>query len=274
MSSPNLFDLTGRTAVITGGSGVLGRAMAKGLLNAGAQVCLIARDGDRAQRAARELSADPTRAFAYAADATDRASLDAAAQSILARWERVDILINAAGGNSPAATVGPSQNFFELPPQALATTLDANLLGTILPCQVFGKSMAAAGSGSIVNISSMAAMRPLTRIVAYAAAKAGIDNFTRWLAVYLAREFSPALRVNAIAPGFFISEQNRALLLDAATGDLTPRGQSIIAHTPMGRFGEPADLVGTLVWLVAPASTFVTGIVVPVDGGFSAYSGV
>jgi NAD(P)-dependent dehydrogenase (short-subunit alcohol dehydrogenase family) len=186
----------------------------------------------------------------------------------------VDTLINAAGGNNPRATTGPDLPFFDLPPDALRFVFDLNVVGTILPSQVFGRQMAQDGKGVILNISSMNALRPLTRIPAYSAAKAGVSNFTRWLSVHMAQEYSPRIRVNAIAPGFFLTAQNRFLLNDEQTGELTERGRTIIAHTPMDRFGDPADLLGTVIWLISPASSFVTGIVVPVDGGFSAFSGV
>ena len=188
-------------------------------------------------------------------------------------FRRVDILINGAGGNKPQATTNPDQSFFDLSTDALRWVFDLNLIGTILPSQVFGKIMADQKSGVILNISSMNAIRPLTRIAAYSAAKAGVSNFTQWLAVHMAQNYSPEIRVNAIAPGFFVGEQNRKLLLNE-DGSLTPRGQSILSHTPMARFGIPEDLLGTVVWLVSPASDFVTGIVIPVDGGFSAFSGV
>jgi NAD(P)-dependent dehydrogenase (short-subunit alcohol dehydrogenase family) len=201
-------------------------------------------------------------------------SLRQTAADVLARFGKVDCLINAAGGNKPQATTSPEMKFFDLPQEALRWVFDLNLLGTILPCQVFSKIMAEAGGGTILNISSMNAFRPLTRIPAYSAAKAGVSNFTQWLAVHMAQEYSPRIRVNAIAPGFFLTEQNRFLLTDRATGELTPRGKSILAHTPMGRFGDPEDLLGAVLWLLSPASAFVTGTVLPIDGGFSAYSGV
>ena len=184
------------------------------------------------------------------------------------------MLVNAAGGNDPKATTSSTQKFFDLTPQAMRGVVDLNLMGTVLPCQVFGKMMAERGSGAILNISSMAGIRPLTRIAAYAAAKAAVANFTQWLAVHLAQEYSPNIRVNAIAPGFFLTEQNRFLLTDGKSGELTERGKAIIAHTPMGRFGNPQDLLGAALWLLSPAASFVTGAVVPIDGGFSAYSGV
>jgi len=192
----------------------------------------------------------------------------------LTEFGRVDALINGAGGNNPRATTGPSMDFFSIPAEAMRFVLDLNLLGTILPSQVFGRVMADQGNGNIVNISSMNAFRPLTRIPAYSAAKSAVTNFTQWLAVHMAQEYSPDIRVNAIAPGFFLTEQNRFLLTDKESGELTPRGKSIISHTPMGRFGKPEDLLGAVLWLLSPASSFVTGTVIPVDGGFGAFSGV
>jgi NAD(P)-dependent dehydrogenase (short-subunit alcohol dehydrogenase family) len=186
----------------------------------------------------------------------------------------VDILINGAGGNKKEATTTPNLRFFDLPPDAVQWVFSLNFLGTLLPSQVFGQLMAEQGEGVILNVSSMNAFRPLTRIPAYSAAKAAVSNFTQWLAVHMAQEYSPDIRVNALAPGFFLTEQNRFLLTDEATGNLTPRGKTIIDHTPMARFGNPEDLVGTTLWLLSPASGFVTGVVVPVDGGFSAFSGV
>jgi NAD(P)-dependent dehydrogenase (short-subunit alcohol dehydrogenase family) len=204
----------------------------------------------------------------------DKANIEVVAGEVIAEFGQVDILINGAGGNKPQATTSQDLKFFDLPADAFRWVFDLNMLGTILPTQVFAKMMAEQGSGIILNISSMNAFRPLTRIPAYSAAKAGVSNFTQWLAVHMAQEYSPAIRVNAIAPGFFLTEQNRFLLTDKETGELTARGQTIIQHTPMGRFGTPDDLVGTVLWLVSPASAFVTGIVVPIDGGFSAFSGV
>jgi NAD(P)-dependent dehydrogenase (short-subunit alcohol dehydrogenase family) len=203
----------------------------------------------------------------------DKDSVEKAAQQVLEKFGCVDILINGAGGNKPQATTNPGQSFFDLPADALRWVFDLNLMGTILPSQVFGKIMAKQKRGVILNISSMNAFRPLTRIPAYSAAKAGVSNFTQWLAVHMAQTYSPEIRVNAIAPGFFVGDQNRKLLLNE-DGSLTPRGQTILSHTPMARFGNPDDLLGTLLWLVSPASAFVTGLVVQVDGGFSAFSGV
>ena len=195
-------------------------------------------------------------------------------QAIGERFGCVHGLVNAAGGNKPNATTGPDLSFFDLPEDALRFVFDLNLMGTILPCQVFGCEMAECGEGVILNFSSMSALRPLTRIAGYSVAKAGVSNFTQWLAVHMAQNYSKQIRVNALAPGFFMGEQNRFLLTDRETGELTPRGRSIIDHTPMGRFGNPEDLLGTVLWLLSPAAAFVTGITVPVDGGFSAFSGV
>jgi NAD(P)-dependent dehydrogenase (short-subunit alcohol dehydrogenase family) len=269
----NLFSLQGRVAVVTGGTGVLGGAMARGLALAGAKVGVLGRRAEQAAEVVATIAAQGGEAIHLAADVLDRGQLEAACAAALARWGRIDILVNAAGGNVPAATVAGEQTFFGLPRDALQQVIDLNLLGTLLPSQVFGAAMARAGSGCVVNISSAAAQRPLTRVVGYAAAKAAIENFTRWLAVELATKYGAQLRVNAIAPGFFLGEQNRALLL-GPDGNLTERGRLIIAHTPMARFGEPDDLIGALVWLCGDAARFVTGVVVPVDGGFSAWNGV
>jgi NAD(P)-dependent dehydrogenase (short-subunit alcohol dehydrogenase family) len=200
--------------------------------------------------------------------------LEAAEQKVLDRFGRIDILINGAGGNQPGATTSPMQSFFDLPEEAMQDVFNLNLMGTLLPCQVFGKRMATQKSGVILNVSSMNASRPLTRIPAYSAAKAAVSNFTQWLAVHMAQEYSPLIRVNAIAPSFLLTEQNHYLLIDRASSELSARGKAIIAHTPMARFATPGDLLGTILWLVSPAAAFVTGIVVPVDGGFSAFSGV
>jgi NAD(P)-dependent dehydrogenase (short-subunit alcohol dehydrogenase family) len=268
-----MYDFTGRTIVITGGTGVLCGAMASALTGCGANVAILARNEEKGAAMLSKLSG-PGRARIIPGDVLKAETLEQSAERVFDEFGRIDGLINGAGGNSPQATTRPDLSFFNLPEEALRYVFDLNLLGTILPCQAFGQRMAKQGEGVILNISSMSAERPLTRVIGYSAAKAGINNFTAWLAVHLAKEYSPRLRVNAIAPGFFLGEQNRNLLIDPATGELTPRGQSIIAHTPMGRFGEPQDLIGAVLWLLSPASSFVTGIVVPVDGGFSAFGGV
>jgi len=267
------YDISGKTAVVTGGAGVLCAAMCRALVAVGAKVAVLDLNAEAAENLAADIRANGGDAIGAACNVLDKSSLQAAAQEVLAKFGRVDILVNGAGGNKPQATTNAEQSFFDLPTDALRWVFDLNLMGTILPSQVFGKIMAAQKSGVILNISSMNAFRPLTRIPAYSAAKAGVSNFTQWLAVHMAQEYSAQIRVNAIAPGFFIGDQNRRLLLDE-DGSLTRRGQSILDHTPMKRFGAPEDLLGALLWLVSPAAAFVTGIVVPVDGGFSAFSGV
>src|SRR6266702_7364074 len=269
-----LFDVRGRTAVITGGSGHFGRAMALALAQAGAQVAILGRHLETAQKVAEAIQAEDGSALGLACDVLSRASLEQSREQITSALGPVDILINAAGGNFPTATTSAEQTFFDLDTEAANHVFGLNFTGTFQSCQVFGHGMADRGQGCIINITSMSGLRPLTRVPAYSAAKAAVANFTQWLAVHMAQEYSAQIRVNAIAPGFFLTEQNRFLLTDAQSGGLTERGQSIIAHTPSGRFGTPEDLIGTLLWLVSPASAFVTGVVVPIDGGFSAYSGV
>ena len=270
------YDFTGRVVAVTGGTGVLGRAMVRALVGCGASVAVVARNREKAEPQLAALAADnaPGRAVVITADVLDAEGLRRAAGEVVGEFGRVDCLLNGAGGNHPGATTKPELSFFDLPEDALRFVFDLNMLGTIIPSQVFGRLMAERGEGVILNVSSMSAVRPLTRVVGYSAAKAGVNSFTQWLAVHLAQEYSPRIRVNAIAPGFFLTEQNRFLLTERETGELTARGRSIIAHTPMGRFGEPEDLLGTLLWLLSPASAFVTGVVVPVDGGFSAFGGV
>ena len=265
------FDLSGKVAVITGGTGVLGGAMAKGLAEAGAKVAILGRREELANEVAQQIRDAGFEAMALPADVLETESLKTAREKLQGIWQRCDILVNAAGGNQPKATVMPDGSFFNLDKDALEQVIQLNLLGTILPSQVFGEIMTE--RGSIINISSMAAQKPLTRVIGYAASKAAIDNFTKWLAVEVAHKHGAGLRVNAIAPGFFVGEQNKKLLLNV-DGSLTARGQQIIDHTPMYRFGEPDELIGTAIWLASDASKFVTGIIVPVDGGFSAFGGV
>ena len=269
-----LYDFTGRTVVITGGAGILGGEMACALVGCGANVAILDRDPALADRLMDRLGCGPGCAVVVYANVLERDTLVRAEETIRTELGDVDSLINAAGGNNPKATTSADLSFFDLPEDALCFVFDLNIVGTMLPSQVFGQKMVERGEGVILNISSMNAFRPLTRIPAYSAAKAGVSNFTQWLAVHMAQEYSPNIRVNAIAPGFFLTVQNRFLLTDEATGELTPRGRTIIEHTPMGRFGDPEDLLGTTLWLLSPASSFVTGVVVPVDGGFSAFSGV
>ena len=270
---PELFSLKGQVAVVTGGTGVLGGVMARGLARAGAKVGVLGRRRDHAGAVVQDITAAGGEALALPADVLDRDQLVTACETVVAQWARIDVLVNAAGGNMPAATLAPGASFFDLPVEGMDPVITLNLQGTLLPCQVFGEALARAGRGCIVNISSMAAARAMTRVVGYGIAKAGVENATRWLAVELARSFGGRLRVNAIAPGFFLGEQNRALLVNE-DGSLTPRGQLVVDHTPAGRFGEPEELVSTLLWLCSPGASFVNGIVVPVDGGFSAFSGV
>ena len=269
-----LYDFSGRTVVITGGAGILGGEMACALVGCRASVAILDRDPAMAERLVHRIPTGVGRFMIVYADVMDRDKLVAARDRILAEFGQVDALINAAGGNNPGATTGPRASFFDLPAEALDAVLDLNLLGTVLPSQVFGELMARQKSGVILNVSSMNALRPLTRIPAYSAAKAAVSNFTQWLAVHMAQEYSPEIRVNAIAPGFFMTEQNRFLLTEKETGALTARGKKILEHTPMGRFGAPEDLLGAVLWLLSPASAFVSGAVIPVDGGFAAYSGV
>lgn len=269
-----LFNIHGAVAVLTGGGGVLCSTMSKALAQAGVKVALLDISLQAAQKVANEIQADGGTALPVACDVLDKSSIQAAADQVIKHYNRVDILINGAGGNKKEATTGPDLSFFDLPPEATQWVFNLNLLGTILPSQVFAKLMVAQNQGVILNISSMNAYQPLTRVPAYSAAKAAVSNFTQWLAVHMAQEYTPKIRVNALAPGFFLTEQNRFLLTDAKTGELTPRGKAIIDNTPQGRFGDPEDLLGAMFWLLSPAAQFVTGIIVPVDGGFSAFSGV
>jgi NAD(P)-dependent dehydrogenase (short-subunit alcohol dehydrogenase family) len=269
-----LYDFSGRTVLIAGGAGILGGEMACALVGCCANVAIMDRNPALADRLIQRLEGGPGRAIIVYADVLKHDTLIMAEEAICDEFDCVDMLINAAGGNKSHATTSADLSFFDLPEEALRFVFDLNILGTFLPCQVFGRAMAERGEGVILNISSMNALRPLTRIPAYSAAKAGVSNFTQWLAVYMAQEYSPHIRVNAIAPGFFLTEQNRYLLTDPETGELTERGRTIIEHTPIGRFGRPEELLGTVLWLLSPAAAFVTGVVVPVDGGFSAFSGV
>lgn len=268
-----LYDFTGRTVIVTGGTGVIGGEIAVALVHLGANVAILDIEREGYDKMQAQIEAGCGECVPVYADVLKRDVLEEARREVEDHFGPVDILVNAAGGNHPRATVSANNPFFDLDDDALGFVFDLNIIGTILPCEVFGKGMADRGEGVILNISSMTAFTPLTRVVAYSAAKAGVSNFTQWLAVHMAQEYSPGVRVNAIAPGFLIGKQNRALLLNE-DDTLTERGQTIIDHTPMGRFGNPEDLLGTVLWLLSPASQFVTGIVVPVDGGFSAFSGV
>lgn len=270
----DIFNLSGQVVVITGGGGVLCGSMAKACAKAGAKVAVLDLILDSAIRVAKEIKEDGGEAIGVACNVLESQSIEQACKQVLDAFGMIDILINGAGGNHPMATTKPDLSFFQIPSDAVSKVFNLNFLGTLLPSQVFGQLMAKNKKGVIVNISSMNSFRPLTRIPAYSAAKAAISNFTQWLAVHMAQEYSPNIRVNAIAPGFFLTDQNRFLLTDKETGELTPRGKQILSHTPLNRLGNPDDLTSTLLWLLSPASSFITGIIVPVDGGFSAYSGV
>jgi NAD(P)-dependent dehydrogenase (short-subunit alcohol dehydrogenase family) len=283
-----LFALDGKVAVITGAAGVLYSAISKALAEVGVRLAILDVREDAAKAVADEIAGAGGDALGLACDVLERESIETARDAVLKRYGQVDILINGAGGNHPKATATEELPFFDIPPDAMRWVFELNCIGTLLPCQVFGKYLAERREGTILNTSSMCAFSPLTKVVAYSAAKAAVSNFTQWLAVHMSRNYSPNIRVNAIAPGFFHTIQNHKLLyatdndydedVDPATGEckavISERGNTILRHTPMGRFGVPGDLIGTVVWLLSPASRFVHGIVVPIDGGFSAFSGV
>jgi NAD(P)-dependent dehydrogenase (short-subunit alcohol dehydrogenase family) len=269
-----MYDFSGKTVAITGGSGVLGGEIVCALAGCGAQVASLDINIEASKALVERMGERGKQISLFKCDVLDRENIFKTAQEVVSRLGKLDCLINGAGGNKPQATTSAELKFFDLPPDAVRWVFDLNIMGTILPSQVFGKIMADQGQGVILNISSMNAFRPLTRIPAYSAAKAAVSNFTQWLAVHMAQEYSPKIRVNAIAPGFFLTNQNRFLLTDKETGEWTARGKTIIGHTPMGRLGDPKDLLGCVLWLLSPASEFVTGVVIPIDGGFSAFSGV
>lgn len=272
----DIFDLTGKVAVITGGGGALGSAIACGLARAGAQIAVTNVTLGKASYVAEQMRETCGHAVGYELDVMKPGAVEAFTDQVFEEFGKVDILVNCVGGNLKEATTSPELSFFDISEDALRKVMDLNFLAAIVrPCQVIGRRMVNnEGGGSIINISSMAASTPLTRIVGYSAAKAAVDNFTKWFAVYLARDCKSKVRVNAIAPGFFLTAQNQFLLTNDRTGELTERGRQIIDHTPMGDFGISGDLVGVAVWLASDASRFVTGTIVPIDGGFSAYSGV
>jgi len=270
----SLFGLQGKSVVITGGGGILCGNMARRLASAGARVAVLDVRCDAAQKVVDDIVAAGGEAMALCADVLDKAALQRCAQEVLARYGCVDALINGAGGNRKEASTTADLPFFDLPQEAFQSVFNLNFIGTVLASQVFGKCMVERGEGVIINISSVNAISPLTKIPAYSAAKASVKNFTEWLAVHISQEYSPKIRVNAIAPGFFLTDQNRFLLIDEKTGAMTPRGQTIIGHTPMARYGVPDELMSTVLWLLAPGSSFVHGVTVVVDGGFCAFSGV
>lgn len=266
------FDLTGRVAVVTGGYGVLGGSMAAGLAAAGARVAILGRRREPAQAKAEMLRESGAEAVALVADVLDQTQLWLACEELVRTWGRVDILINAAGGNVPDAR-NDDRPVFDVPLGAFEEVFRLNLHGSLIPSMVFGEAMAKRRRGSIVNISSMAAHQAISGVLGYSVAKAGIDNLTRWMAAEMARKYGDGVRVNAIAPGFFIADQNRSVLLNS-DGSYTKRAQTVIGRTPMGRFGDPAELNGAVRWLCSDAASFVTGAIIPIDGGFSAFSGV
>ncbi len=268
-----VFDLEGKVAVITGGSGIIGSEIAKGLLSAGAKVVLLARDETMLKEKVEQFKKINSEIISLKCNVLDEENIKDVNKEILDKFTKIDILINAAGGNIPGATIGVDQSIFDIEIKQFEKVTDLNLKGTVLPTLIFGKSMAEEKKGSIINISSMAAYRAITRVVGYSAAKAAIDNFTRWMAVEMALKFGNGIRVNAIAPGFLLTKQNKHLLTNE-DGTLTERAKTIISITPFKRFGEPDEIIGTILWLASDASKFVTGTIIPVDGGFSAFSGV
>ncbi|HUW55136.1 MAG TPA: SDR family oxidoreductase [Planctomycetota bacterium] len=269
-----LFSVKGRRIVITGGGGILCGEMARALGALGAKIAVLDLREDAAKTVADEIEAAGGEAIAVKCNVLDKPSCETACRTVVDAFGGVDVLINGAGGNKKEATTSDDLTFFDLPADALRFVFELNIIGTIVPSQVFGKLLAEADGGCILNTSSMSAFHPLTKVAGYSAAKAAVSNFTEWLAVHMSQNYSKNIRVNALAPGFFLTEQNRYLLTDEKTGKRTPRGQTIIDHTPMGRYGDPSDLIGTVVWLLGDGATFVHGIVVPVDGGFNAFSGV
>ncbi len=269
----NLFSIKNKKIVLTGATGVLGETMTRYLANQGAQVIIIGRTASKIENLVQKIRGEGGKADGFLADVTQEIHVQNAVEQIKKSYSSIDILINLAGGNMAEAVVTPDQTIEDLSSEAMKKVMELNYMGTFLPIKKLFPLMLANRSGNIINISSMAASRPMTRVAGYASAKSAIDNLTKWLAVELSQKHGPSYRVNAIAPGFFLTEQNRSLLTES-DGNLTQRGDKIIAHTPLGRFGAPEDLLGTLQWLCSDASKFVTGTIVAVDGGFSAYSGV
>lgn len=267
----NLFDINGYVVVITGGTGVLGRAIAKYLALNDAKVVILGRKEEVGNAIAADIKQAGGECEFMKTDVMNQSVVEQNCKDILAKYGKIDTLLNAAGGNMPGATIAPDKTFFDLDPQQFQTVLSLNLTGTVIPTQVFLKPMVEAGKGSIINFSSMAAFRPMTRVCGYAAAKAGISNFTAYMATECAKKFGEGIRVNAIAPGFFITEQNRALLTNP-DGTYTQRGQDVIRQTPFGRMGEPEELCGTIHYLMSDAAKFVTGTVAVVDGGFNCFA--
>lgn len=269
----NIFDLSGKAIVVTGGTGVLGASFVKAIARAGASVAILGRNKETAESRAQEINANGGHAIAVVSDVLNEQSLIAAKDQILKAFGKIDGLVNGAGGNMPGAVVDPSASVFSLDMDALTQVMNLNLFGTLLPTQIFGQEIANNGGGSIVNISSMASQRAITKVLGYSLAKSAIDGYTKWFAVELANRYGDKIRMNAIAPGFFLTEQNRTLLTKE-DGSYTDRGNLVIKQTPFSRFGTPEELEGALIWLLSDASKFVTGSIVNVDGGFPVFSGV
>ena len=269
----SLFDVSGKVAVVTGGSGVLGSNISEGLLKAGAKVAVIGAHSDRVEKALERLRTTGGEVCGFTCNVLDMDSLREVKEKVLAQWGRVDILVNAAGGNIPGGTLTETQHVFDMKVEDLNKVVDLNLIGTVYPCLVFGEVMAAQKSGSIINVSSMASYEAITRVPGYSMAKSAVENFTRWMAQEMALKFSEKIRVNAIAPGFFIGNQNRAVLINP-DGSLTERSRKVIAKTPMRRFGDISELNGAVQFLCSEAASFITGVTLPIDGGFSSFSGV
>ncbi|MHB9032250.1 MAG: SDR family NAD(P)-dependent oxidoreductase [Anaerolineae bacterium] len=270
----SMFSVQDQVIAITGGGGILCGTMARALAKAGAKIVVIDCNSEHASQTVNEITAAGGSAMMALADCLSKEQVEQALQLALDKYGRVDALINGAGGNRKQATTTPDLSFFDLPLDSFMDVFNLNFKTALICCQVFGKYMAAQGKGSIINIASINALKPLTNIPAYSAAKAAVKNFTEWLAVHISHNYSPSIRVNAVAPGFYITEQNRYLLTVEGTGDFTPRGQAVLRQTPMNRFGDPKELLSTIFWLLAPGSSFIHGTTTVIDGGFAVFSGV
>ncbi len=269
-----LFELKNKVVVITGASGSIGGEISASLAERGCRVALLCNQNQPDDSIIQRIKDSKSEFALYKCDVTSKDGLKVSKNRIKKEFGYIDGLINCAGGNHPKATTSLENSFFKISKESFEWVTKLNLMGTVLPCQIFGEEFTKNKKGNIINISSMAAIRPLTKIPAYSSSKAAINSFTRWLSVYMVKEYSINIRVNAISPGFFIGKQNRYLLIDKDTGNLTKRGKSIIENTPMGKFGEPKQLISTVVWLLSDHSDFVTGVLIPVDGGFDAFGGV
>ncbi len=272
MYAQQLFSLVNKVIIITGATGILGDAFVKGASDMGAHTVLLGRNEEVGNNRTNTINDAGGSAIFIAADVLNKNELEAAKKQVIEKWGRIDGLVNAAGGNIPEAVIGPEADVFNIDMDALKRAFDLNLFGTILPTTVFGREISKTGKGSIVNISSMAAQSAITRVLGYSMAKAAVDNFTKWMSVELGKRYSDSIRMNAIAPGFFVTHQNKNLLIK--DDGYTPRGEAVIRNTPFNRFGNPNELIGCLIWLLSDASAFVTGEVICVDGGFNVFSGV